>query len=511
MNFRFMFCEKCGQQIPEGQIICPNCGTSVLAKSQSFENQGPTVFQNPNYTVPPQANNFSSYNNQDEELLEAFVGKGSDARLFQMADTGKGFNVLAMFFGAWYYFYRKVYLGAFLSGLITLGVLFVMQIFLKIANLGDLEWLFNGFSGVIGIVIAGFCFPYFYKKNADKALTTVKTEYSDVPFEGQKEIMESLGGTSVGSLLTIWGINTGLYALLLVLFMMLFGGIYGDSKSLDSFGNIVLVMYMFQAIVFIIGAVLLFRDHININKKLERFIRGNLTAKNLVLGIIAVLFAVMSLVLGLTMPGVVKAGITSLNEQLEENNNSEVVTPVETPDISIETPDIEVTPEPTQEPEVTATPEISSTAAAESGQYVLEFAPNQTLTLTDIPGMRVSTYDDAYRSSVSFVSDKDLGATDNVMVMYMVSSPVENLDSVGKYSGFDDNSNNQYSYVEKKEVTINGKRCIAYHYGYPGHDTSYVSLYQDVGASKLVLVLITDWENTYTFDEMINNYSIILD
>ena len=54
--------------------------------------------------------------------------------------------------------------------------------------------------------------------------------------------------------------------------------------------------YICQAIILIVATVLLFRDHNNMNKNLAGFVEGTLTIKNLVLGIIALFFAIISLV-----------------------------------------------------------------------------------------------------------------------------------------------------------------------------------------------------------------------
>ena len=509
-----MFCEKCGQLIPAGQNVCPHCGLEIPSEPQRFDTPNREVFQNPNYTVPPTENNFSSYGNQDVELLVAYVGKGPSERLFKMADTGKGINIPAALLGPWYYFYRKVYLGAFISGVVASIAAAIVSTLLDLLKLDTVA----KFSGVVLLPIWGLLFPYFYKRNADKALARVKTEYASTPLEGQKKIMESLGGTSFGSFFAIFGIN-GVFSGVIIILVLMFIGAYflthGNSNiNLDLFPTFAMWFYICQAIILIVATVLLFRDHNNMNKNLAGFVEGTLTIKNLVLGIIALFFAIISLVFIYVAPVLVDETMNTMKEKVEEiEETPENSVPVEVPDSTTtsESPQ-EVTPEPSLEPVPEETPEIVSTPADSDGQYLLQLAPNQTITLSDIPGMRVSLYDENSQSSISFVSDKEKGATDNVMVMYMVSLSSENLDKAGEYSGFDkEDTSSQYSFVEKKEVMLNGKRCLAYHYGYPGNSASYMSLFQDIGASKLIQVAVTDWNNTYTFDELIDNYSIILD
>ena len=143
--------------------------------------------QNMNYTTPP-TNNTGSTN--DEELLKAFIGNNYEKI------TTKPFNFAGFFFTTMYMFYRKMFLYAIISFIISL-------IMINTIN--------NDIVNIIYSLLVGFSINKIYLYYAKKKIEKIKFLNQQKDFNELKKICADKGGTSVGQIflgfLSVMGIT----------------------------------------------------------------------------------------------------------------------------------------------------------------------------------------------------------------------------------------------------------------------------------------------------------------
>ena len=135
-----MICNKCGMQVEENSVYCPNCGNVI-------GNPNPNnAVQNINQNSMQMDNNSQQYvnntNSLDEKLLMAFIGNNYDKIIQQ------NFSVPALFLSWIYTLYRKVYIPSIIGmvAIIILGFLpstiytMVILIFVIVLGINFNRW-----------------------------------------------------------------------------------------------------------------------------------------------------------------------------------------------------------------------------------------------------------------------------------------------------------------------------------------------------------------------------------
>ena len=147
-----MFCQNCGNQVPEGDAFCRNCGSQL-----NNTNVG--------------NNAFSSV--EEEELLRAYIGNNYDKF------NSDGFNIWALLFPSIYTLYRKCYLYFLFLLLIPLVPMI-------------------GIIGVLVYIIVLACkFNEWYLKKAKEDVRNIKIGNPNASTEELKLIASKKGGTSL--------------------------------------------------------------------------------------------------------------------------------------------------------------------------------------------------------------------------------------------------------------------------------------------------------------------------
>lgn len=119
----------------------------------------------------------------NDDLLVAFIGDN------YQKFANNIFNWSAFFFGASYFFYRKLYLVGFI-------VLILTNIFT------------NSFLGILVLgVVEGIVFYPIYRSWAMQKVDTIRTEKASLSHEEQRSICIQTGGTSIPSIFICFGIN----------------------------------------------------------------------------------------------------------------------------------------------------------------------------------------------------------------------------------------------------------------------------------------------------------------
>lgn len=159
-----MYCSKCGSKIEEHANFCKGCGSSLASNKPSY-----------NY-------DYGSSYISEEDLKKAYVGNNYDS-----IKNGK-FSIPMFFFGAYYLFYRKMWLYAFLWIAMIIGI-----------NVSSLVYHDNyfGFIPIILSIIMAFNFNKLYLRIVDKRVDAIKQKNLN---KSNQEILEQCrkkGGVSV--------------------------------------------------------------------------------------------------------------------------------------------------------------------------------------------------------------------------------------------------------------------------------------------------------------------------
>lgn len=118
-----------------------------------------------------------------DDLLVSFIGEN------YQKFANNFFNWSAFFFGASYFFYRKLYLVGFI-------ILILTNIFT------------NSLIGILVLgVVEGFVFYPIYRSWAMQKIDTIRTEKASLSHEEQRSFCIQAGGTSIPSIIMCFGIN----------------------------------------------------------------------------------------------------------------------------------------------------------------------------------------------------------------------------------------------------------------------------------------------------------------
>lgn len=165
------------------------------------------ILNSENVTKYNNAFNQKSYS--DEELLKSFVGNNFDKVVT------KRFNFSALFFGPFYFLYRKMYL----IGIILIIVSAILSSVLNSTYI----------TGIIINILCGFSFNYLYVNFASKKIEKIKSQHS---YDSINVMCIKKGGTSIA--LAILALI--IYIVIMVFitpFMFLFTFIF-SSDDIDS-------------------------------------------------------------------------------------------------------------------------------------------------------------------------------------------------------------------------------------------------------------------------------------
>lgn len=159
-----MYCSKCGNKIEEHANFCRDCGAGLNTSTHSY-----------NY-------DYGKGYIGEEDFKKAYVGNNYDN-----IENGK-FSIPMFFFGAYYLFYRKMWLYAFLWIAMIVGI-----------NIGSFIYDDNYFSfiPIILSIIMAFNFNKLYLRAVDKRVEGIKQKNLD---KSSQEILEQCrkkGGVSV--------------------------------------------------------------------------------------------------------------------------------------------------------------------------------------------------------------------------------------------------------------------------------------------------------------------------
>ena len=152
-----------------------------------------------------------SANNEDEELLRAYIGNN-----YEKITTRK-FNFAAFFLTSLYLFYRKMFLYGILAFLATI----IISTIIKIPALG-----------LIINVLLGIFFNKLYVSQVKEKINKIKSNNQDKDINALKEICTKKGGTSIGLALLGGLVNCGLLIAIIAIMMLLgIGSIFGSIIS----------------------------------------------------------------------------------------------------------------------------------------------------------------------------------------------------------------------------------------------------------------------------------------
>lgn len=151
-----MFCHNCGNQVPDGDKFCRNCGASIIENTNNINTQA-----------------YTSYPSEEEELLKAYIGKNYEKF------TTRNFNIWPMLFPCIYTLYRKCYLYFFIAILIAL-----------VPGLGFL-------TVIIYAIVLSFCFNGWYLKKAGEDIAIIRHTHPSASLEELKQLAAKSGGTNV--------------------------------------------------------------------------------------------------------------------------------------------------------------------------------------------------------------------------------------------------------------------------------------------------------------------------
>ena len=164
-----MNCPNCGTNANFGESFCRSCGTALVNNNVPNNEMSMNSAMNNSADI----NNQYNYNNQqsaqynynaqqgvqnnydDEELLDAYIGKNAEKI------RAGGFSLCSLFFGMWYTMYRKMWLLSALWYVTTT----ILGLFLP--NLSTLTIAVN--------VLVAVKFNELYLKNARENINKIKT------------------------------------------------------------------------------------------------------------------------------------------------------------------------------------------------------------------------------------------------------------------------------------------------------------------------------------------------
>jgi len=193
-------CPNCGGLNSEGSHVCGACGTSLNNSSDStntnIDNQAVDNPQSQTYTSINTSFNQNEVQNDnsidDNVLINAYIGNNADTL------RNGTFSWCSLFFGVFYFWYRKSYktLGMYFLATLILNIAHYLLKHIFITHILLLNRLFN-----ISLLLVSLYFAFQFKS---LYLNYVKTQISKVKNQNQEKSEEELceicskkGGTTI--------------------------------------------------------------------------------------------------------------------------------------------------------------------------------------------------------------------------------------------------------------------------------------------------------------------------
>ncbi len=171
-----MVCPNCGFNINQGDLFCKSCGSRI------------------NYAQINQ-NDYRLVNNEDIDLINAYIGPNANKLV------NGGFSFCIFFFGAFYAFYRKMWL---------LGIGWILTNIIVNIFLPTFSTLIRF---IIGIIIA-IKFKEWYLDNAKNMVANIKKDNIDKSRDELLMICQLKGGTSLIPVVILILLYTAVFSLL---------------------------------------------------------------------------------------------------------------------------------------------------------------------------------------------------------------------------------------------------------------------------------------------------------
>ena len=494
-------CIKCGAEIPEGNMFCGVCGAPAPTK------EGPALAM-PNLSEPDDPGR----NNVSDRVVLSYIGGDDPQDFLEKVNSKRPYNIPALLFSIYYYFFRKAYKEAFVVYGISVGIGFVLGIFFGI--LGMSQKVITSISSIATCVVSCVMFFPLYNKKMKRDLDKVR---SDNPGASQQQLVlaaEKAGGTSPVSVVMCISFITFILLKLISLGRnsliptLVERGIPESfaTSLVNSINGGAILMYL----VFIASCVFAIVNYLKNRKVCEAArIKAPGLKKPIFAGIMALIatgFLTIAPLSGedvtINIPGSPSSGEESTPQGQKEDGNTPLEITVKTPEKE-QGPKSETTPE--QEIHFEEPTQPDQTGPVSANGYTLILSGDRTLTLADIPGMKATTGD----VSVTFISDPQV-SKDNLMAFFCDSFiKTGDLDAVKKNFENTATMDGVVDYETASLETQSGSKIYAETYTF-GSTTRYLNMYQDIGTDTYLSVKISDYNGKYTPNELVSMFAVKL-
>ncbi len=205
-----MRCLKCGNELRDDEIMCPNCGynrNNTVQQDNQFATKNIGVY-NQNPIDQQEADKKLQSEKEFDELVQIYIGPN-----YYNFRKG-GFSWCSLFFGPFYYLYRKLYAVAIVIfiiqgiinaffGLVTQGRFNEM-----IENLSTVQnpqtllffskyFIYYSITFLVFYIFLGIIFKRLYFTEAVERVAKIKKENPNLGFNQLTKVVKEKGGTNI--------------------------------------------------------------------------------------------------------------------------------------------------------------------------------------------------------------------------------------------------------------------------------------------------------------------------